>query len=1401
MTNQFYANLHAKAQEVRPPMQDGGPSRILVAVFVDVGLPPNLHDLETEDFGWFNGVATTKMSTLRNKAEQAIVRRYIPEGDWSLRYRGVDVGDSSGSLADFDDGKGLVVFIATKVGSGLPVDRSTPLTPPQTLPARGPFQPVTDNLRPVAVTPAPVSSRTPSLGAIPTSTNGVAPLQATSFIDPFARYPTSPSVRTYSDPPVRPSQFPPVSATPTRPHQPPGASPQLGQPLPPYGVFPTRPPGFVDPVPVAGFASLAVHPSTPATAARLPGPSPQAFPTASPVAIHAPSREASVKSEVAAIVKEELDEQKEPETSPVQLQTLFHDVDVKTMERGVDRGLELLYKLDRALEGAQTEEGKAWLAQIAKIRKQAEFQRCVIGVVGNTGAGKSSVINALLEEERLVPTSCMRACTAVVTEISYNTETDHPYRAKIEFISEADWLKELKALWQDLFDEYGEMRNVSRDADAQVAWEKIKAVYPGKTKETLTKTSPDSLVREPSVKMVLGKTRVLENTDSFKFYKDLQRYVDSAEKSKDDKKPKGMEFWPLIQVVKIFVKSEPLKTGAVVVDLPGVHDANAARAAVADSYMQKCTGLWIVAPITRAVDDKSAHKLLGEGFRRQLLMDGGFSSISFICSKSDDISVSEAILSLQLEEELEPQNARIEELDAEKNAKKADLKELTDTKSDIQDAIDQLDDWLSAWEDIKDKAEAGEVVYEPKLSKTDKDADDKDADKGKKRKRGASPARIGKRKTRRCEEDDADVFAVDDDDDDDEEEQPSDKEEEETDKLEEDEGEPVSLEEIEAKIDELKESKKAARKQKSELIHSITKLKADISELSDSIRKLENEVACRCIKERNAYSTAAIQQDFVAGLRELDLEAAEEQQGDNFDPNIDIRDYDEIAKNLPVFCVSSRGYQKLQGRLKKDGDPPVFQNIEQTGMPDLISFCTKVTEKGRLANGRRFLTSVSQLCNSLTLWSSGAVVQLSADEKNREVQRLNRACTTLDHKLDKGIQGTVKGVKDTLKESIFDRYAEAVNSASTQAPETAEKWGLKVNRADRSQGGLYWATYKAICRRDGVFSNGNGKHLGAYDWNAELTAPLIKLLATHWERVFNTRIPAIVRSYVRIAKDAMLAFHNTVTAQAGPARAAHMHLLSGQLTTHGDAMQAICNEIIEFVNTTQREINREFAPGVQQAMVQAYMYCTNESGSGCFARMKGFMQQHVEQNKRVMFERSVNSIKCRLGDMVKSIEDMIDESTARLYSEISRDYHSVFGGEAKDFSGGQGRQNREIREKVRQALVDFERPFKVVVGLDVEPKAEAKEEDDGTGDLQLDGPSRQISAGAASSMSAAAEDILGEPGPSNTRRRPRVKEEDSDDQPRAKLEYYDEHFPPEADNDADSDFAPDIDGGEHMDRD
>lgn len=63
-------------------------------------------------------------------------------------------------------------------------------------------------------------------------------------------------------------------------------------------------------------------------------------------------------------------------------------------------------------------------------------------------------------------------------------------------------------------------------------------------------------------------------------------------------------------------------------------------------HLKNCTAVWVVSSIHRAIDDKTAKDLLGENFRRQLLMDGQYGNIAFICTKTDVIKNSEIIRSL-----------------------------------------------------------------------------------------------------------------------------------------------------------------------------------------------------------------------------------------------------------------------------------------------------------------------------------------------------------------------------------------------------------------------------------------------------------------------------------------------------------------------------------------------------------------------------------------------------------------------------------------------------------------------------------------------------------------------------------------------------------------------------------
>ena len=678
---------------------------------------------------------------------------------------------------------------------------------------------------------------------------------------------------------------------------------------------------------------------------------------------------------------------KEQKQKSFQLQTLLRDAGPEMLETSVEQGVKLLDQLKAPLLSkiGNSPDAEQWIQQIDNLINQAVKTKTVIGVVGNTGAGKSSVINAMLDEERLVPTNCMRACTAVVTEISWNSE-EKPYRAQIEFISPADWEKELKTLFQDLLDGDGKVSRdcTNEDTDAGLAYAKIKAVYPHKTKEDIANSSVQTMLRE--VSHILGKTRGVEESDSLLFYKKLQSFVDSKEKitgkEKDKKKDrKEMEFWPLIRVVRIYVKSRALATGAVIVDLPGVHDANAARAAVAEGYMKQCTGLWIVAPINRAVDDKAAKSLLGESFKRQLKMDGGFNSVTFICSKTDDVSLVEAQDSLGLSDEMEPDWEELEKLGKKTKSMEKQMDELKDTKAVYGESMNEIDEQLEIWEGLKEKSEGGATIFPPKSKSAGRKRKGSNNDKARKKQR--------KMKASDDESDNATDSDISDSSDDDQKGSDDDKSEGQ---------EPLTEGQVVAKLQEFRATKKEARARRAEITEQITQLRKEIDRSKQAEEKIESKMSAMCISGRNAYSKGAIQQDFAAGIKELDQELAAEEDEENFNPDAETRDYDEVARSLPVFCVSSRGYQKLQGRLRKDPHIAGFTNIEETEIPQLQAHCEKLTETGRSANCRTFINKLSQLLNSLTLWASsdGSSANMTPEQRAREARYLQKGLKSLE---------------------------------------------------------------------------------------------------------------------------------------------------------------------------------------------------------------------------------------------------------------------------------------------------------------------------------------------------------------------------------------------------------------------
>ncbi|KAL8382357.1 hypothetical protein RB595_006242 [Gaeumannomyces hyphopodioides] len=908
------------------------------------------------------------------------------------------------------------------------------------------------------------------------------------------------------------------------------------------------------------------------------------------------------------------------------LSDLCSENSLEVLEASANVGVALLRDLREPIAGLGTETGQEYLNSVDKISQSVKKTRFVVGVVGNTGAGKSSIINAVLDEERLLPTNCLRACTASPTEISYNYSEDpaERYRAEVEFISADSWVEELEILYGDMLDGDGGISN-SLDNEAKIALAKLHAVYPGKTKADLTDCEPEDLACDHSVRDILGTTKSLCGVTAEDLYGKIQVYVDSKEKSRT-KKSKGkdvasqpaapvpMEFWPLIKAVRIFTKASALETGTVLVDLPGVQDSNAARAAVAERYMKECSALFILAPITRAVDDKTARKLLGEGFRRQLKFDGAYSAITFICSKTDDISVSEAVESLELHEEM----AELRDLKDKIGTKLQIANEAIETKTrdrhNLSRKLEELDDEIDTWEHLAEQNSIGSKVYLPS---------------SRKRKRLANPS--GARKNMSSPDSDDEGSG-------------SDTENEE----EPEKSEPLDGHHIAEKIFNLRLQSKGLRASKKSLASEIDELRININDLTAHQNNLDMEVAATCIQGRNEYARDVIQQDFARGIQELDQEAMFEKDEESFDPDLEVKDYEALGRALPVFCVSARAYQYLCGRLKKDKlKARGFADKKATDIPCLQDHVRTLSSAARASQCRHFLSELAQIINSMRIWT--APQQMGQDDsETQDIQDLlDRKMQQLHQSFLEVVQECVDSINRTFSERIIKRV-EKMQAAASSAVETARAWGEA-----KSPGGMYYPTYKATARRKGVFNGAAGpKNL-----NMDLLNPIMGSLAPTWEDVFGHRVPMFLDKFTRDAQAAVREFHNRMCQDSGISSTTA--LLNKQLPLYVQNMNHMLHQVKDSIAAAQRDANRSMEPVITAKMVPAYTACVVERGPGSYLRMKKHMEDHVRSAGDEMFKEVSKVLDERLKQLVNKVASRLKRATNDTLGRVCRDYKSA----------------------------------------------------------------------------------------------------------------------------------------------
>ncbi|KDN36150.1 hypothetical protein RSAG8_11031, partial [Rhizoctonia solani AG-8 WAC10335] len=288
-----------------------------------------------------------------------------------------------------------------------------------------------------------------------------------------------------------------------------------------------------------------------------------------------------------------------------------------------------------------------WRKKISEL-KTYNHGFITIAICGGTGAGKSSLINAVLDAH-ILPTSDSKACTSAIVEVRYHR---HPfYSAEVEFFTRSEWGTEIGMLGDDV-----RTHQSNPDGDIQfdpefiahlkAAWQKWDALYPSLSRETLGAKKPDDIIdSDPDTARVLGSKEMIEGGTPTEFRDKLASFITA-------KSGTHPQLWPLVKRVRVYVKCAALESGSRLVDLPGTGDVNEARNNIAKGYLKEADYIWIVAPIKRAADESAANDLIDENLKTNLRHNKyDHRHVAFIATGTDHVSEREIIESLDLHQD------------------------------------------------------------------------------------------------------------------------------------------------------------------------------------------------------------------------------------------------------------------------------------------------------------------------------------------------------------------------------------------------------------------------------------------------------------------------------------------------------------------------------------------------------------------------------------------------------------------------------------------------------------------------------------------------------------------------------------------------------------------------------
>ncbi|GAB1732998.1 hypothetical protein NU195Hw_Modified_455t1 [Hortaea werneckii] len=275
-----------------------------------------------------------------------------------------------------------------------------------------------------------------------------------------------------------------------------------------------------------------------------------------------------------------------------------------------------------------------------------------VALLGNTGAGKSSLLNSLLGLPNMAKAMAGgQSCTCVGCEYEQPfPEQTKKLAAKIEYFGIAS----IRELLSRLIKDYNHW-NFEREEDlneeerqelsrlSKTAFTTFRSLFCNKEEfETI------EAGREYLEAAYQGKDQTALD-EFFEWCKELLEEKEGEERDRtecfdadtqqgllDQLNPlvfsnsqfKEPTLWPLVKKVRIGIEGPRILQYITLVDLPGLDDTNRVRVDASYEIMDKCDAIWVVAKIDRAITETGVDSLLmryGKAFK-----------IVMICTGTDD---------------------------------------------------------------------------------------------------------------------------------------------------------------------------------------------------------------------------------------------------------------------------------------------------------------------------------------------------------------------------------------------------------------------------------------------------------------------------------------------------------------------------------------------------------------------------------------------------------------------------------------------------------------------------------------------------------------------------------------------------------------------------------------------